>query len=192
LSLSSPGWQRRGLFRVASCFMVQSREGEKVPRERGGFSSSSPRTSITPLEARGKVNWREIWGVSHRLGICFPCLQIQVFVDGQRKDGFVTNGEPQKEIDATLQAAGVKLPKSAKKCYQVIDLLSGHDAEGWVVPRPPKGGIWRRIAVFNVAAMTADRELQFSHGVLDPPLLQKALGYCRELIYEELPRPLRT
>src|SRR5581483_2075694 len=137
LSLSSPGWQRRGLFRVASCFMVQSREGEKVPRERGGFSSSSPRTSITPLEARGKVNWREIWGVSHRLGICFPCLQIQVFVDGQRKDGFVTNGEPQKEIDATLQAAGVKLPKSAKKCYQVIDLLSGHDAEGWVVPRPP-------------------------------------------------------
>ncbi len=49
----------------------------------------------------------------------------------------MTNGEPQKEIDATLQAAGVKLPKSAKKCYQVIDLLSGHDAEGWVVPRPP-------------------------------------------------------
>jgi hypothetical protein len=49
------------------------------------------------------------------LVICFQCLQVQVFVDGERKEGFLTSGEPQNEFDATLKAAGVKLPKPAKK-----------------------------------------------------------------------------
>jgi hypothetical protein len=37
------------------------------------------------------------------------------FVDGERKKGFLTTGEPHKEFDASLKAAGVKLPKPAKK-----------------------------------------------------------------------------
>jgi hypothetical protein len=49
------------------------------------------------------------------LVICFECLQVQVFVDGERTKGFLTTGEPQREFDATLKAAGVKLPKPAKK-----------------------------------------------------------------------------
>jgi hypothetical protein len=49
------------------------------------------------------------------LVICFECLQVSVFVDGERKQGFLTTGEPQKEFDSQLKAAGVKLPKPAKK-----------------------------------------------------------------------------
>jgi hypothetical protein len=49
------------------------------------------------------------------LVICFQCLQVQVFVDGERTKGFLTTGEPQKEFDTTLKAASVKLPKPAKK-----------------------------------------------------------------------------
>jgi hypothetical protein len=49
------------------------------------------------------------------LVICFQCLQVQVFTDGKREKGFLITNEPQKEFDATLQAAGVKLPKPAKK-----------------------------------------------------------------------------
>jgi hypothetical protein len=48
------------------------------------------------------------------LVICFQCLSVQVFVNGERKDGFLTTGDPQKEFDAVLKAAGVKLPKQAK------------------------------------------------------------------------------
>jgi hypothetical protein len=40
---------------------------------------------------------------------------VQVFVDGERTRGFLTTGEPQREFDATLKAAGVKLPEPAKK-----------------------------------------------------------------------------
>jgi hypothetical protein len=48
------------------------------------------------------------------LVICFQCLQVQVFGDGEKQKGFLTTGEPQKEFDATLKVAGVKLPKPAK------------------------------------------------------------------------------
>src|SRR5262249_43121519 len=49
------------------------------------------------------------------LVICFECLQVQVFVDGAGEKGFLTTGEPQKDFDAALKAAGVRLPKPAKK-----------------------------------------------------------------------------
>jgi hypothetical protein len=49
------------------------------------------------------------------LVICFQCLSAQVFVNGERKEGFLTTGEPQKAFDAVLKAAGVKLPKPAEK-----------------------------------------------------------------------------
>jgi hypothetical protein len=49
------------------------------------------------------------------LVICFQCLQVQVFVDNERKEGFLITHEPQKEFDATLKGAGVKLPRPAKK-----------------------------------------------------------------------------
>jgi hypothetical protein len=45
-------------------------------------------------------------------------------------------------------------------------LLSGHDAEGWVVPRPSQGAIWRRISVVNVTATTADAAAASSASVL--------------------------
>jgi hypothetical protein len=49
------------------------------------------------------------------LVICFECLQVQVFVDGQQKEGFLTTGDPQPEFDKVLKAAGVKLPRPAKE-----------------------------------------------------------------------------
>jgi hypothetical protein len=49
------------------------------------------------------------------LVICFQCLSVQVFEDAKRKEGFLTTGEPQEVFDAVLKAAGVKLPKPAKK-----------------------------------------------------------------------------
>jgi hypothetical protein len=44
------------------------------------------------------------------LVICFQCLRIQVFVNGNMAKGFLTTGDPQKEFDAVLRAAGVELP----------------------------------------------------------------------------------
>jgi hypothetical protein len=49
------------------------------------------------------------------LVICCQCLSVQVFVDGERKEGFLTAGEPQQAFDAILKSAGVKLPKQAKE-----------------------------------------------------------------------------
>jgi hypothetical protein len=49
------------------------------------------------------------------LVICFQCLQVEVFVNGDSKKGFLTTDEPQKAFDAVLKAAGVKLPKPAKE-----------------------------------------------------------------------------
>jgi hypothetical protein len=49
------------------------------------------------------------------LVICFQCLSVQVFVDGKQAKGFLTTKDPQKEYDAVLKAAGVKLPKPAKE-----------------------------------------------------------------------------
>jgi hypothetical protein len=49
------------------------------------------------------------------LVICFECLQVQVYADNEKPEGFLTTGEPQEVFDATLKAAGVKLPKPAKK-----------------------------------------------------------------------------
>jgi hypothetical protein len=49
------------------------------------------------------------------LVICFQCFSVQVFVDGERKEGFLTTGEPQQAFDAMLKSAGVKLPKQAKE-----------------------------------------------------------------------------
>jgi hypothetical protein len=49
------------------------------------------------------------------LVICFQCLQVAVFVDGKRQEGFLITGEPQKEFDAMLTAAGIRLPKPAKQ-----------------------------------------------------------------------------
>jgi len=49
------------------------------------------------------------------LVICFQCLSVQVFVDGERKEGFLTTGDPQEAFDAMLRSAGVKLPKPAKE-----------------------------------------------------------------------------
>jgi hypothetical protein len=49
------------------------------------------------------------------LVICFQCLQVQVFVDGQRKEGFLITSDPQRAFDATLKGAGVKLPRPAKE-----------------------------------------------------------------------------
>jgi hypothetical protein len=43
------------------------------------------------------------------LVICFQCLSIQVYVNGNMAKGFLTTGDPQKEFDAILNAAGVKL-----------------------------------------------------------------------------------
>jgi hypothetical protein len=43
------------------------------------------------------------------LVICFECLSIQVYVNGNMAKGFLTTGDPQKEFDAILNAAGVKL-----------------------------------------------------------------------------------
>jgi hypothetical protein len=54
-------------------------------------------------------------GKSVDLVICFECLQVQVFVDGETSQGFLTSGDPQKEFDAALKAAGINLPKRAKK-----------------------------------------------------------------------------
>jgi hypothetical protein len=47
--------------------------------------------------------------------ICFQCLSVQVFVDDKGAKGFLTTGEPQKEFDKVLKAAGVKLPEAAKE-----------------------------------------------------------------------------
>lgn len=47
------------------------------------------------------------------LVICFQCLSVQVFENGQSKPGFLTTGEPQKVFDGVLRAAGIKLPKQA-------------------------------------------------------------------------------
>jgi hypothetical protein len=49
------------------------------------------------------------------LVICFQCFSVQVFVDGKKKEGFLTTGEPQEAFDAMLKSAGVKLPKPAKE-----------------------------------------------------------------------------
>jgi hypothetical protein len=49
------------------------------------------------------------------LVICFQCLSVEVFVDGEKQKGFLTTGEPQKEFDQALKAAGIKLAKPAKK-----------------------------------------------------------------------------
>jgi hypothetical protein len=49
------------------------------------------------------------------LVICFQCLSVQVFMNGERKGGFLTTGDPQKAFDAVLKAAGVKLPEAAKE-----------------------------------------------------------------------------
>jgi hypothetical protein len=49
------------------------------------------------------------------LVICFECLQVEVFVDGERTKGFLTTDEPQKPFDAALKAASVKLPQAAQK-----------------------------------------------------------------------------
>jgi hypothetical protein len=49
------------------------------------------------------------------LVICFECLQVKVFVDGDSKDGFLTTGEPQQEFDAVLKAADIKLARPAKE-----------------------------------------------------------------------------
>jgi hypothetical protein len=48
------------------------------------------------------------------LVICFECLSVEVYVDGEKKEGFLTTGEPQKGFDAALKTAGVALPKPAK------------------------------------------------------------------------------
>ena len=47
--------------------------------------------------------------------ICFQCLSVQVFVDDKQEKGFLTTDEPQKAFDTMLKAAGIKLPKPAKK-----------------------------------------------------------------------------
>jgi hypothetical protein len=49
------------------------------------------------------------------LVICFQCLSVQVFDGDEAVKGFLTTGEPQKEFDAVLKAAGVPLPKQAKE-----------------------------------------------------------------------------
>jgi hypothetical protein len=54
-------------------------------------------------------------GKSVDLVICFECLQVEVFVNGESSKGFLTSGDPQKEFDAALKAAGINLPKRAKK-----------------------------------------------------------------------------
>ena len=43
------------------------------------------------------------------LVICFQCLSIQVYVNGNMSKGFLTTGDPQKEFDAVLRAAGLEL-----------------------------------------------------------------------------------
>ena len=48
------------------------------------------------------------------LVICFQCLSVEVFEDDKRVGGFLTTGEPQKEFDAVLKAAKIKLPEQAK------------------------------------------------------------------------------
>lgn len=47
--------------------------------------------------------------------ICFQCLSIQVYVNGNMAKGFLTTLETQKEFDTALSTAGVKLPKPAGK-----------------------------------------------------------------------------
>ena len=42
------------------------------------------------------------------LVICFECLSIQVYINGNMAKGFLTTGEPQREFDAALNAAGVQ------------------------------------------------------------------------------------
>ncbi len=49
------------------------------------------------------------------LVICFECLSVEVYVDGEAKKGFLTTDEPQKEFDRVLKAADIKLPSAAKE-----------------------------------------------------------------------------
>jgi hypothetical protein len=49
------------------------------------------------------------------LVICFQCLSVQVFEEGKATKGFLMTHEPQPAFDALLKAAGVELPKAAKK-----------------------------------------------------------------------------
>ena len=47
------------------------------------------------------------------LVICFQCLSIQVYINGNMAKGFLTSGDPQSEFDAALTAAGIQLAKRA-------------------------------------------------------------------------------
>ncbi|MCS6850379.1 MAG: hypothetical protein NZ700_04330 [Gemmataceae bacterium] len=49
------------------------------------------------------------------LVICFECFRVEVFINGEQGRGFYITGEPQKEFDLTLKAAGVPLPEPATK-----------------------------------------------------------------------------
>jgi hypothetical protein len=49
------------------------------------------------------------------LVICFECLQVQVFVGGQARQGFLTTESPQPAFDKILTDAGVPLPKKPKE-----------------------------------------------------------------------------
>jgi hypothetical protein len=49
------------------------------------------------------------------LVICFQCMSVQVFEDDKPVKGFLVTNSPQKELDAVLKAAGVKLPAPAKE-----------------------------------------------------------------------------
>ena len=52
------------------------------------------------------------------LVICFQCLSIQVYVNGNMAKGFLTTGDPQKEFDALLNGRG----REAVEAGQVIEL----------------------------------------------------------------------
>jgi hypothetical protein len=47
--------------------------------------------------------------------ICFQCLSVKVFVNGEQKYNFLVTHDPQESFDTLLKDAGVKLPKQAKE-----------------------------------------------------------------------------
>jgi hypothetical protein len=51
-------------------------------------------------------------GKTVELEICFECMSMTIYVDGERK-GALTTGSPQKTFDEVLIAAGVKLADKA-------------------------------------------------------------------------------
>jgi hypothetical protein len=48
------------------------------------------------------------------LVICFQCLSMQIWVDGERKGSALTTKSPQPTLDKVLRAAKVPLPKAAE------------------------------------------------------------------------------